>query len=116
MSNVASNPDYKTITYKKYSYILPKVKNMFSRAREYIKDRINVIKTKTMTMTKTKKQDDVHFNYIAFKGGKGKQIRKRKSRIQTRKQTRKQTKKQTKKFTKRQTKKQNRRKNKKIKN
>ena len=87
MSNVASNPDYKTITYKKYSYILPKVKNMFSRAREYIKDRINVIKTKTMTMTmtKTKKQDDVHFNYVAFKEGKGKQIRKRKSRIQTRK-------------------------------
>ena len=85
MSNVASNPDYKTITYKKYSYILPKVKNMFSRAREYIKDRINVIKTKTMTMTKTKKQDDVHFDYVAFKEGKGKQIRKRKSRIQTRK-------------------------------
>jgi hypothetical protein len=85
MSNVASNPDYKTITYKKYSYILPKVKNMFSRAREYIKDRINVIKTMTMTMTKTKKQDDVHFDYVAFKEGKGKQIRKRKSRIQTRK-------------------------------
>jgi hypothetical protein len=89
MSNVANNPDYKTITYKKYSYILPKVKNMFSRAREYIKDRINVIKTKTMTMTKTKKEDDVHSDYVAFEGGKRKrkrkQTRKRKSRIQSRK-------------------------------
>jgi hypothetical protein len=43
-------------------------------------------------MTKTKKQDDVHFNYIAFKEGKGKQIRKRKSRIQTRKKNTRQKK------------------------
>jgi hypothetical protein len=100
MSNVANNPSYKTISYTKYSYIMPKVKNIFTRAITYIKDGINIIKTKTM------KKD----GYMPLEGGKRKQNKKRKSK----KQTRKQTKKHTKKFTKKQTKKQNRKKNKKI--
>jgi hypothetical protein len=91
MSNVADNPYYEPIPYKKYSYILPEVKNIFSRTREYIKDRINVIKNKAMTITKTKKEDALHSDYVAFKDGKGKQRRKqtrkrkRKDRIQSRK-------------------------------
>jgi len=83
MSNVADNPYYRDIPYKTYSYILPEVKNIFSRTREYMKDRINVIKNKAMTMTKNS-------DYVAFKDvGKGKQrrkqTRKRKNRIQTKK-------------------------------
>jgi hypothetical protein len=75
---------------------MPKVKNIFTRAITYIKDGINIIKTKTM------KKD----GYMPLEGGKRKQNKKRKSK----KQTRKQTKKYTKKFTKKQTKKQNRKK------